>query len=686
LCNNNNNNNNIIIVTRMGLKTNLTKNVRRTYAAAFYIERIPEAVLRGLGHTIDVQLTDGMQDIKGSIGKVQTGRQFVSRIHHNMTEFRLKYRGKVSVFVMDKGSPKAKDIEHAVRYKDGARSAFAVPDSTEGIQALIHDNHLPYAEWRKFVANPTLVAHFKDYLCHRLISQYGSKIVVNPHNMEIICPIHLDKAQQAALMPLVNTPHLGAFNIIVDYASQFMYADNADDAAARHANMHMVTFECEEHSSMVVENSVKTQRFYSNHIKEGEMAIVYYCDQFQDKHILVESTDGDMIPILVYYFYDRINSHETGNPKSHLLLRRAGLARHPDTDYRIDEFIDINLLFQLIYENAQLKTPVPQDPILSFMTACVMSGTDFVKEYTPYIGINVLWRFYEEHAHHYPMFTLSNDDNAPLMDQFFTVRRIDVHDDMFIAFTQALYMYKYRTDSVPEARTKTMKPYVNALAKHDNDVTHASVVTAKKKRMSPQRVIRAQGRQVLWNLMYWCNAYREGAYKHVNECEENFLVIENEQGKTCRRAFSVYGFAKDATTGRTRAATFVSPTMPELLSRSYGELPRPLAATKTGSALQHQHAMFDNDDDDESDNDDNDSDDVMTVERAQSVNSFVDEARTAVVGTGASPDNEQRALCRASSPLHMWRLQHTLRLMPPPPFQRQKGYLKEPVQVIFDSH
>lgn len=416
--------------------------------------------------------------------RVQNGHQyFVNWFLPPITE--AFEQGATNVYVcLDRGSPSNKDLEHSKRYKD----TELMPAPEFAGEELINDNVIPSPEqWSGFVANKQLVGDLYYYVTQRFMKP-------QPDSANTFTPA---PGKALFLHGGRNYPPNRKIFPIPLPAPEVLFVKN--ELVEQRSNLGIVNLlptrvagASADHTPIQVEN-----------LLEAELACLYFARDYPQDDVLFVTPDGDMLLQLLLMAPDRINP-ETGRFRNthYLKLKLDGN----------DDYVNINELYWAIQNDPVLK--LYENPVLMFVAASILLKNDYIHDFCygiktmpaegelsgiQDINIPVIYQVMFSQARKFRnLFTIE-----PKIRMNMNVHcLVHINDDLWTQFVHDLYVFKYRKAASKKFDIPipaiTIGKVMSMLDTYKNINTH--VISDKR--------LRVFGRQLLWVLEYWHNAYR----------------------------------------------------------------------------------------------------------------------------------------------------------------------------------
>ncbi len=259
-------------------------------------------------------------------------------------------------------------------------------------------------------------------------------------------------------------------------------------------------------------NGFKRQEEYPpmyNTIQEADNAIFYYSRFFkQFNNHMVIINDGDALSIGAFKaMEDAVDPNFT----QWLCLPAKGKKKQPVIDPTAkpkDLYVNLSKFVSLVEKTQEFVDAGVQSPVATLVFLIILGETDFFQgEFGFGIGCKTKWSDNEEKRSKqtYGIWDTFYA-NLPLyshMVQYYinkrdheTRRTIVIDEDLFKLFTQACYKNKYACKlKKSDVSYEDIKVYCSKLKDKRNHAPDDSTITR-------------WGRQIVWNLNYWCNSYR----------------------------------------------------------------------------------------------------------------------------------------------------------------------------------
>lgn len=267
-----------------------------------------------------------------------------------------------------------------------------------------------------------------------------------------------------------------------------------------------------------------------NDIGEGDLAMFYYDHFFKDHDQIICINDGDAIPIALLYAHERKDGRSWRNDQWLKLKRRK--ANDIFVDKKPYEYVNVNKLYDAIYNDPQFKEAGVQNPVATLVFMIVLGKTDFVKNQFFQLGVkNVLWKTLLSKL---KMFSHMIQLSTAVTPDTRVPRRVVIDEYAFSCFLGYCYTQKHGNATRTKEKFKR-----NKKAKKDKSLpkfidppeeelkkTWPALLKNKthfKSNGEPQpderwhypgkNTVRRWCRHILWNMLYWINGMRGTQYE-----------------------------------------------------------------------------------------------------------------------------------------------------------------------------
>ncbi len=457
-----------------------------------------------------VAIVDFMQYVKaipeGIITKDQTIRYFVERVKWLMLKRGTKLH-TVIVMVDGKPIPVKRMIEHEKRYKN--KNVY--PGKGKKYLPTKGSDLIPI-EWIRFAGNYKLLQRelypelFNAFItCRFFTPNPGQLLVLSgfPGRSEYQT-VYTERPWEAR----VESAKAGRVLMVKtweDHELPISPAMEKEDPDLYHRVY------CVEHVPPCPEYQQGAIRLFEwegakNDVSEADIRMFWFEHWYQNEHIMFVLNDGDIFSIGLLYAFERCvaigrdgsyvfrNKHTACLPYK----KKKGNEIFAADAVPKEEFVDLNMFYELVREYEPMKAAGVQNPVLTQVFLMIMAGSDFFKDFMKGIGVKVVWTVFYENIQAFTHLVMKSEG---VTGDTRTKRTLVIDEDKFIRFIRFCYIEKYE----------------KALLKNDDTVTYEQL--SERTRVDAKGVpkedvayhlphintIRLWCRQIEWNLLYWMN-------------------------------------------------------------------------------------------------------------------------------------------------------------------------------------
>lgn len=486
----------------------------------------------GPGKDLGVLTVDMMQFIKGTLPEfIKTEGQAISYFTNKIVNF--FQQAPIVVVCFDRASPEVKRLVcHVKRYE--RRCALCKKVSSElpkgqvaseehfspecqkgckdsqilwredGPHMHVDDSWPIFSDWMKFASDSR---NLHDELYPRIANAIlsinpppGKALIVHglPFKTKTVYDYSGDIYKQASNI----NPHE---RVILDY-----WSPDLDLPLKEKPTDHIVLL---EHNARTIQPQM------SNSIHEADNAIFFYSRFYKHfyKHMAFIN-DGDAISIgILRALEDFLGagqySHEYWLCLPFKGSKKRELFGRPENAPKF-QYVNLTKLAQKIEDTPEFKKAGIQSPIATMVFLVVLSDTDFFQgEFGYGIGGKTDWHEDEDKRKRqtkgiWDTFFDNLQMFSHLVQYYPNVksdteeRRIVLDEELFAIFTQNCYTNKYAVAAQKKLKTEDDVTYQQIQA-------HCQSMKDPRKRAPDEETIRRWGRQIVWNLNYWANAWRD---------------------------------------------------------------------------------------------------------------------------------------------------------------------------------
>lgn len=245
-------------------------------------------------------------------------------------------------------------------------------------------------------------------------------------------------------------------------------------------------------------------------IPEADSSIFYFTKFFPNANFLYSINDGDALSIGLLRVMEDFHAGECKLKRYVALPRRRALK--PGEHNWSHEYFDMVHLKQLIEEDPVYTAAGVSNHVATVVFLIILAGTDFFKNFCPYIGYKTDWNEEDEkkrakqsdgiwdtfhkrlpmfrHMVQWNIFDMIPDPNVK--------RRIVLDEDLFKLFVLYCYFHSYEKD-----------PDSNKIPDFEAIRVKCSKFKQKARHMPSDEQILLWARHLTWNLDYWVNSFRD---------------------------------------------------------------------------------------------------------------------------------------------------------------------------------
>jgi hypothetical protein len=243
-----------------------------------------------------------------------------------------------------------------------------------------------------------------------------------------------------------------------------------------------------------------------NEISESDGAMFFYDHWFQHEHIMFICNDGDVFAYGLLYGSERVTPTNTFRNKHYVCMpykSKQGLDLFEEGKAPKYEYLDLNMLYICVKEDAAFKRAQVQNHIATMAFLLIIAGSDFFKNYMKGLGAEkMLWgTFFSRMSLFSHMVQLSKG----LTPHTRTPRTIVLDEERFILFCHYCYLQRFGKAARKKAKREEDDEQLEyeELRKVCNNSGRAK--KDPEYELPSQNQIRLWARQILWNLLYYKN-------------------------------------------------------------------------------------------------------------------------------------------------------------------------------------
>lgn len=243
----------------------------------------------------------------------------------------------------------------------------------------------------------------------------------------------------------------------------------------------------------------------TNAINETDGAMFFYDHWFQNDCMMFSCNDGDAFAYGLLYTYERTTLQNTFRNQHILRLpykKIAGREAFPPDKIPRYEYVDLNVLYQLVKDDSTMKASGVQNHVVTLVFLMIMAGSDFFQDCMKGIGAEKgIWQTFLASLGSFTH--LVQESKGVVQSTRPTLSRTIVLDEeRFRIFVIQCYADKHGAAVKKKSKNDTFT--LEELRVHCNTSKRAS--SDEEYKMPTRNKIRLWARQVLWNLSYYRNA------------------------------------------------------------------------------------------------------------------------------------------------------------------------------------
>lgn len=498
----------------MGLPTWVKKQLKNRYREAFFKgDSAPPDV--------GVYVVDFMQYIKHVPKDIQSLEMFLQYLVNKVKFLLIKNNGHHTVIVcVDRDSPEVKKI---VCYSQ--RYSKTVIYSEEDAPFLPTDPLRPLPDWQKFSSNRKLLQReLFPRLYNRLLDidpGLGQRLILHgfPGRTQKFKQFHATWDNDESVGQAEYWANKRMVPVVVPWSPSTELPITQDmeredpDLYNRIYIIEGIAPSPEFPSGVIRKEELPSLK---NGIKEADLGILFYDHIYPNFDHVLCINDGDIFAISLLYTPERIlpngisfrNRHfiQLPNKKKKTKTKKDGLAQRKPAKFT---YIDVNKLFCLVRDDKEFGKAGVQNHEVTLAFLLILAGTDFIKDHFKGIGKNtVVWKVFMEKLSMFSHLVMLSKNLIP---DTRTYRDIVIDEDLFFKFISFCYIEKYGKAAKRKSKTKELN--MKILKKHCSRDSKGNLKKDKSLHYPDRTTRRRWCRQILWNLLYWCNGMKGDGFE-----------------------------------------------------------------------------------------------------------------------------------------------------------------------------
>lgn len=500
--------------------------------------------------------------------------------------------GKSIHIAFDRESPFNKDPEHDSRYKNVKKKS----DEQGGEDDLFDETHIP-KDWMSFICMPENKAKVLKLISSKLFDFVFDDKKFPPNNgqrLEIYNGKGFCAPKGKCLygfgLPVKTQENLdNGGDGYTPLDTTRILSNITHDTLSGNQSKTTTSSGTQDRTFIGVNEAIPAS--HMAHIKEAELACLYFWDVDMPEDTIIMTTDGDLVllgllhamfrvPSIMENYYERVQEE-----KEKLRAKKEGkkyvptkiIERLPILWIRLRmnngtvNDVNINDLYIYIMTDKRLQG-IKGSPILYIVSSLLLSKNDYVKDFVngmrsvnnvplPFFVmekmLSQLNGLFTIHHSHSPIDVPLHMPHKLHSQQFIN---IEINENIFINYSKMCYLYYFTETQSPKYKKFTREnnliceKYQSQHGISRNNMEHIENIrqylrsqqkTNKKSTlMGTKRDLRVVCRNLLWVLLYWINNYR-------GNCMVPSAIWEYD-------AFPYFGWSYDFERKRTVRSSLVS--------------------------------------------------------------------------------------------------------------------------------